>query len=526
MSTYNTLPSRAPRAVRLTSLVVVLLVGLAGLVGLAPQATAVAGATVTGRFVTEDGVPVDAIRAQLIQNNTVFTEVTSGADGTFEITGVPPGSYTLEGSDWFENYYLLPGVPLTVTEGETEVLGDLELEFFAPSPPFERLTGLVRDPAGNPVRGIRVMVRTDAPLFSGSTIVASATTDRNGRYHLASGGPFVDDAAYRLHFVDDQTLPETFRYSERYSGDQPTWARATTIAVGSTLQTVPPVTVTKNGGISGKLTGTVPMTNGTVTVYDVDGDQVTTKASGAGGAYSITNLRPGSYYLRFSSPDPSPTGGAKFVRTYWPGAASIAGATPVVVKSGVFRTGVNQVLSDQLVAFRKPSISGRSTVGSTLTASPGSWSLTSATEYSYEWLRGTAVVGRAKTYRQVAADAGKTLKVRVTARWFDKSGTATSASTATVKYVSTVSAKAAYKRAKKQLVLTVRVAVPGLSNPGGTVTVKEGSRTIKSGVAVRNGIAIITIARPKPGSHTYALRYSGTTKVLPDTGGIRVTVPR
>lgn len=525
MSTYNTLPSPAPRAARLTSLVVVLLVGLTGLIGLAPPATAVADATVTGRFVTEDGVPIDAIRAVVFANDTAVTEVTSGADGTFELTGLPAGSYTLEGFDWFDNYGLFSDMPFTVVDGETKALGDIELDFFSLANPRDRLTGVVRDPVGKPVRGIRVFVRTNAPLFSGSTIVATAYTDRTGRYNVQPGDPFVD-GTYKLYFTDDMTVPETFRYADRYSGDQPTWARATTITVGPTQLVVPPVTVIKNGGISGKLTGTVPMTNGTVTVYDLDGEQVTTKASGVGGAYSITTLRPGSYYLRFSSTDPSPAGGAKFIRTFWPGASSIAGATPVAVKSGAFKTGIDQVLSDQLVAFSKPAISGRPVVGSNLTASPGSWSLTSGTEYSYEWLRGTVVVARAKTYRQVAADAGKTLRVRVTARWFDKSGTATSASTATVKFVSTVSAKAAYKRAKKQLVLTVRVAVPGLSNPGGTVTVKEGSRTVKTGVAVRNGIAVITIPRPKPGAHTYALRYSGTTKVLPDTGSIRVTVPR
>ncbi|KRA32377.1 MULTISPECIES: Ig-like domain repeat protein [unclassified Nocardioides] len=118
-------------------------------------------------------------------------------------------------------------------------------------------------------------------------------------------------------------------------------------------------------------------------------------------------------------------------------------------------------------------------------------------QYSHEWLRaGVAIpAATARTYRPVAADAGKTLSVRVTARNLDKIGTSTSASTAIVKWVSTVTARSAYNRLKRKLVLTVRVTVPGLANPGGTVTVKKGSRTIKSGVAVRNGIAIITILR-------------------------------
>lgn len=521
------LPRRARHTARLARPVCVLVVGLViglvvsltGLIGLSSPAHA-ATATVTGRFVTDAGVPVDAIRAIVFDGDGILTEVTSDADGTFEITGIPPGSYTFAGVDLFFNYSTSSSQALALADGETEALGDIRLDYSDAVPPGTRLTGTVRDPAGKPVRGIRVNVRTPAPLFSGSTIVASEVTDRNGRYHVLPTGPLVD-GSYKLHFHDDETLPEPLRFGDRYSGDQPTWARAATVTVGATPGVVPFVTVTRNGGISGTLTGTVPMTSGTVTVFNADGEQVATKATGAGGAYTISTLRPGSYYVRFASPDP-----VGFVRTWWPGAASILGATPVTVKSGAFRSGVDQVLSDQLTAFRRPAISGRPVVGATLTATPGAWSLTSGTEYSYEWLRGATVVGTAPTYRPVAADAGKALSVRVTARNLDKTGTTTSAPTATVKRVSTVTARSSYTRAAKRLTLTVRVAVPGLANPGGTVTVREGSRTVKAGVAVRNGVAVVTVLRPRAGAHTYALRYSGTTTVLADTGSIRVSVPR
>ncbi|RNL60465.1 hypothetical protein EFK50_19265 [Nocardioides marmoriginsengisoli] len=494
---------------------------LTGLVALAQPASA-AGATVTGRFVTEDGQPVDAIKASLVQGGSNVDSDTSGIDGTFTFTGVTAGSYTVNPLDPFGNY-LAGTVAVTVVDGETKNLGDIELNYFDDISPLTPLTGIVRDTAGKPVRGIRVVAFAPAPTQPGFDGPMNATTDRTGRYQFlpqAGGGP--GPGTYKLYFRDDEIVEETFRYGVRYSGDQPTWARATTVTVDNTLRTVPDVTVTQVGGISGTLTGTVPMTAGSVTVYDADGDQVgAPKATGPGGAYSFTTLRPGSYVLRFSSPD---GGGSTFVRTFWPGAASIADATPVVVKSGQFRTGVNQVLSTQLTAFRKPTISGRPVVGSTLTASPGSWSLTTTTEYSYAWLRGAAVVGTAKTYRPVAADAGKTLSVRVTARSFDRSGIATSSPTATVKWVSAVSGRAAYVRAKKRLLLTVRVT--GLSNPGGTVTVKEGARTVKARVAVRNGTAVITVLKPKPGRHTYTLLYSGTSTVLAATGRVAVKIPK
>ncbi|MBO9521912.1 MAG: Ig-like domain repeat protein [Nocardioidaceae bacterium] len=504
---------------------VALLVAMVASITLTAPSTAATPATVTGRLVTDAGVPVDAMSAVLVQSGLPVDEFTTGTDGTFELS-VPAGDYIFTGSDNFNTYSFI-SKPLTLADGESRALGDIEVFESGFTSPNARLVGHVYDPAGKPARGIQVLARTNTPLQGDSVVGGFAVTDRNGRYVVdtdGSSGPPVP-GTYKLVFSDRFVVPETFNWGGRYSGDQPTWARASTVTIGGTLQTVPDVTVTRNGGISGSITGTVPMTNGTITVYDLDGEQVATK-TGAAGAYAITTLRPGSYFVRFSSPDPAPGGGSPFVRSFWPGASSLAGATPVVVKANQFTAGVNQVLSNQLTAFRKPTISGRALVGSTLIASPGAWSLTAGTEYTYEWLRGITVVGTAPSYRPTAADVGKALSVRVTARLLDRSGVATSLPTAAVKRVSTVTARAAYRSARKQLVLTIRVAVPGLANPGGTVTVKEGSRLVKARVAVRNGTAVVVISRPRAGRHGYGLSYSGTPTVLADTGSVVASVPR
>lgn len=517
----------APHPARLARLVVALLIALSGLIAISAPANA-AGATITGRFVSESGATIDAISAELLKDGNVVESV-SKVDGTFDFTNVAPGTYILDAVDPFYNYSM-PDLPITVADGETKNLGDIELDFSALIHPDTRLTGFVRDPAGKPVRGIQVLAKNSAlavePNDPGN-VGGFGVTDRTGRYTIDTNGSIENPpvpGTYKLAFSQRVGLDEPFAIDRRYSGDQPTWNRATTVTIDATLQTVSDVTVVRNGGISGAVTGAPALTNGTVTVYDADGDLVVTKAATAG-VYSIATLRPGSYYLRFSSTD---GGGTKFIRAYWPNAASITGASPVVVKSGVFRVGVDQALSDQLTAYKKPTISGRVVVGSTLTAAPGSWSLTSATEYTYQWLRAGVDIpaATAKTYKPVAADAGKTLSVRVGARNLDRSGTAASASTATVRFVSTVTAKGVYTRSTKKLRLTVKVSVPGLSNPGGTVTVKDGTRTVKSGVTVRNGVAVVTLLRPKPGRHTYGLRYSGTSKVLSDTGRLRFSVPR
>src|SRR5437016_4617677 len=83
-----------------------------------------------------------------------------------------------------------------------------------------------------------------------------------------------------------------------------------------------------------------------------------------------------------------------------------------------------------------PSISGTPTVGQTLTASDGAWS-NSPTSFAYQWLRcnggGNSCVsvanGTQKTYTLVGADAGHTMRVRVTASNADGATSAESAQT-------------------------------------------------------------------------------------------------
>jgi hypothetical protein len=86
-----------------------------------------------------------------------------------------------------------------------------------------------------------------------------------------------------------------------------------------------------------------------------------------------------------------------------------------------------------------PTISGTPTVGQTLTASNGTWS-NSPTSYAYQWLRcnggGNSCVavanGAQQTYTLVGADAGHTMRVKVTATNADGSASAQSAQTAQV----------------------------------------------------------------------------------------------
>ncbi len=86
-----------------------------------------------------------------------------------------------------------------------------------------------------------------------------------------------------------------------------------------------------------------------------------------------------------------------------------------------------------------PTISGTPTVGQTLTATDGTWSNT-PTSFAYQWLRcngggnscASVANGTQKTYTLVGADAGSTMRIRVTATNADGSNAVQSAQTAQV----------------------------------------------------------------------------------------------
>ena len=87
-----------------------------------------------------------------------------------------------------------------------------------------------------------------------------------------------------------------------------------------------------------------------------------------------------------------------------------------------------------------PRITGTPQVGQTLTAQNGQWRGTDPMTFTYQWLRCDAngancvnIAGAtAKTYVVVAADVGRRLRVRVTARNVAGTGTATSTPTTAV----------------------------------------------------------------------------------------------
>jgi hypothetical protein len=81
-----------------------------------------------------------------------------------------------------------------------------------------------------------------------------------------------------------------------------------------------------------------------------------------------------------------------------------------------------------------PSVSGTAAIGSTLTASPGTWTGDPTPTFSYQWQRGTSNISGAtgSTYTATLSDAGNTLRCVVTATNIAGSASANSANTSSV----------------------------------------------------------------------------------------------
>lgn len=150
-------------------------------------------------------------------------------------------------------------------------------------------------------------------------------------------------------------------------------------------------------------------------------------------------------------------------------------ATLLVVLGSLIATGVaSGAVAAAPVNTAPPTVSGTPQVGQTLTAGNGTWS-NSPTSFAYQWLRCNAggnncanvANGTQKTYTLVGADAGRTMRVRVTATNADGSASAESAQTALVTpAVSTDGPKN-----------TAAPTISGTPKVGQTLTAVEGSWT-------------------------------------------------
>ena len=166
-------------------------------------------ATMSGQVIDETGQPVRLAIVTASGDALPYDRSTvTGDDGRFEIGGLPAGRFLLEASKaaFVTNRYGAtrpgrPGTPVTVAAGQQ--LADLRVEL----PRGAVITGIVRDPNGDPAPNIEVSAVTEAMLawsmqqpMSLFTLEHGALTDDRGRYRIfgLAPGEYVVGAGMRV----------------------------------------------------------------------------------------------------------------------------------------------------------------------------------------------------------------------------------------------------------------------------------------------------------------------------------------
>lgn len=194
---------------------------------------------------------------------------------------------------------------------------------------------------------------------------------------------------------------------------------------------------------------------------------------------------------------------------------------------------VTVVDGEQLSPTVAPSVTGQATVGSTLTANPGSWPSATTPSFSYQWLRNGVELSSARlsTYRVAATDAGARLSVRVTASPKGYKPTViTTNSVAVAKLASTVSVRVKPNpvRRTRQATVSGAVAVPGVSYPTGRVQVLLRTRVVKTITltTTARGAYSVLLPRRSVGKYVVTVKYLGSAVANPSKRAVTLKVVR
>jgi hypothetical protein len=177
------------------------------------------------------------------------------------------------------------------------------------------------------------------------------------------------------------------------------------------------------------------------------------------------------------------------------------------------------------VASVAPGITGTPKVGSTLSATPGTWTHPAA--FAYQWRRNGAAIPGATgaSYALAAVDVGRQITVLVTATAPGYlAGSAASAPVTVGKASSTTTAALVKKTVPygtaAKLVVTVKA--PGVAGPTGKVKIRDGAKVIKTVTltAAMKGKITVKLTKLTRGKHKLTAQYSGDAATSPSKSAV------
>ena len=286
------------------------------------------GGSISGK-ITADGAPVAGAAVTAIQRDNCcgFGRATTGADGSYVISGLIPGSYAVSASSapcsfspppdsscpayparYYNGTFDLAAAAPVVVPLDGAVIG-INIVLVAGG----NISGTVSDGNGNPLAGIQVQASANG-VCCGST----STTAADGTYTIVGLIP----GSYKVSANGTTTLPTTY-YDDVYDA---TAATALNVARGQTVAGID-ITMRPGGLIAGKVTdrnGT-PLSNVLVGAFRTSCCAGGSAATAADGTYTITGLAPGEYTISTGNSSCTPVC-AYYVQQYYNGVRRTSGA--------------------------------------------------------------------------------------------------------------------------------------------------------------------------------------------------------
>jgi Carboxypeptidase regulatory-like domain len=297
----------------------------------------VAGGSISGRL-TSAGKPASqvCVEAQNVSVVDDFGGATTNSKGDYTIYGLNSGNYELEAypcgpaSSDLATVVMPKAVRVAAPRNTGHVNDRMGLS--------GAMTGQVL--GGSPVTTQpNVCVEAIAASGLGSGAV---TTNRSGKYTISglTPGNFTVHVGAPSCTYGDQDLAPLW-YPDATT--QPT-AQTLTVTAGATTA-LSPVTLADDGSISGTVTqqGGAALHGACVAATQISPapGQPVYSVTGSDGSYSITDLPPGNYRVRFSSG----CGANGYQTQWWNDESSSISATPVSVTAGTATTGISPVLN-------------------------------------------------------------------------------------------------------------------------------------------------------------------------------------
>jgi RHS repeat-associated protein len=471
----------------------------------------VAGGTITGT-VSDATHPLAGIEVQASGVNGGFVPTTTtGADGTYTVSGVTPGTVKVYFTDpseaygfqWYQGVVTTSGAAtaVTVTDGQTTPGIDVTLS------PAGAISGTVTDSGGTPLTNIQA----DGYPSDGSAggFAFGNSSNPTG----ASGGYTVRGLPTTNYHVNFRDTTGTYA-SSSYPSTVSVTAPGTTSAINAQLQA--------GGRIAGTVTdsGGHPIPNVSINAYDQTG-QYGFASTAADGTYTVHGLgASGGYRVSFNVPGIS-------TQFYYQNTTSYSAATLVSVTAGQTTSGIDLNVASTGCAATTTTISSSSNpaavddaVTFTATVAPSSGTGVPSGDVTFQD-NGKAVAvssvdgaGQATFTTSALAKGSHSISAVYSGDTTYASSTGTLnqsitpiATTATL----TAGPNPTALHAPATFTATVSPA-SGTSAPTGTVTFTDGTTQLGSAPLNGSGVATLTTSSLAVGSHTVTADYPGDGK--------------